>query len=73
MFIEGLIDNNFEGGAFQNSIVTDGGYSSSTSKRYDVEKKTAENNTIITGHMGGITFSEGDTYNLYTTIRYTKY
>lgn len=75
VFIEGLLDNNnnFEGVAFQYSIVTDGGYSSPTSKRYDVEKHPAENNSIVTAHMGGISFSEGDTYNLYTTIRYTKY
>lgn len=72
VFIEGLL-NNFEGGGFQNPIVTDGGYSSSTSKRYEIEKKPAENSSIITAHMGGISFSEGDTYNLYTTIRYTKY
>lgn len=75
VFIEGLLDNNNEldNISYQNSIVTDGGYSSPTSKRYDVEKKPAENNSIVTAHIGGISFDEGDTYNLYTTIRYTKY
>lgn len=73
VFIEGLLNNNFEGGGFQYSIVTDGGYSSRTSKRYEIEKNPAENNSVITAHIGGISFSEGDSYNLYTTIRYTKY
>lgn len=74
VFIEGLLDNNnVDNISFQTSIVTDGGYSWATSKRYEVEKNPAENNSIITAHIGGITFDEGDTYNLYTTIRYTKY
>lgn len=73
IFIEGLLDNNYIDGGLQFPIVTDGGYSSGTSKRYQIEKDTTENNSVITAHMGGISFSEGDTYNLYTTIRYTKY